>query len=400
MGSVYSVTEINSYIKHMFEEDFALGNISIKGEISNCKYHSSGHIYFTLKEEASVLSCVMFASYRKNLSFNLKEGLKVVAKGSISVYERDGKYQLYAKEITQDGEGELYRRFEALKKELMEMGMFETMYKKPIPKYATRIGIVTASTGAAIRDIINITKRRNPHTLLYLYSAIVQGTEAKASICKGIETLDAMGLDVIIVGRGGGSIEDLWAFNEEDVARAIFVCNTPVITAVGHETDTTIADFVADLRAPTPSAAAELAVFNYNDFQMDLISYMDNLHKYMTNKLTNKKMLLEQFNLRLERKSPQNQLILRKQQLLELKGKLESSMENRIKDARNRLCIYAEKLNGLSPLTRLEGGYSYVSKNGHVVKDISTVSEKDIIDIDVVNGHIKAEIREVSEINR
>lgn len=400
MGSVYSVTEINSYIKHMFEEDFALGNISIKGEISNCKYHSSGHIYFTLKEEASVLSCVMFASYRKNLSFNLKEGLKVVAKGSISVYERDGKYQLYAKEITQDGEGELYRRFEALKKELMEMGMFEAMYKKTIPKYATRIGIVTASTGAAIQDIINITKRRNPHTLLYLYSAIVQGTEAKTSICKGIETLDAMGLDVIIVGRGGGSIEDLWAFNEEDVARAIFVCNTPVITAVGHETDTTIADFVADLRAPTPSAAAELAVFNYNDFQMDLMSYMDNLHKYMTNKLTNKKMLLEQFNLRLESKSPQNQLILRKQQLLELKGKLESSMENCIKDARNRLCIYAEKLNGLSPLTRLEGGYSYVSKNGHVVKDISTVSEKDIIDIDVVNGHIKAEIREVSEINR
>ena len=257
MASVYSVTEVNSYIKHMFEQDFVLNNVYVKGEISNCKYHSSCHIYFTLKDQGGVIACVMFAGNRRGLNFKLEEGLKVTAFGSVNVYERDGKYQLYVREVKMDGQGDLFRRFELLKAELLEMGMFDASYKKPLPKYAMKVGIVTAKTGAAIQDIINVSTRRNPHVQLYLYPAIVQGAEAAPTIVRGIQTLDSLGLDVIIVGRGGGSLEDLWAFNEEIVARAIFNCNTPIISAVGHETDTTIADYVSDMRAPTPSAAAE-----------------------------------------------------------------------------------------------------------------------------------------------
>lgn len=261
-GSIYSVAQVNSYIKNLFVQDFLLNRISVRGEVSNCKYHTSGHIYFTLKDKSGTLSAVMFAGQRKGLTFQLQEGQQVVVNGSIDIYERDGRYQLYAREIRRDGVGDLFERFQKLRDELEEMGMFAAEYKKPIPKYAKTIGIVTASTGAAIHDIINITARRNPYVQLILYPALVQGQDARFSIVNGIRTLDSMGLDVLIVGRGGGSMEDLWAFNEEVVARAIFECETPVISAVGHETDVTIADYVADLRAPTPSAAAELAVFD------------------------------------------------------------------------------------------------------------------------------------------
>ena len=285
MGNIYTVSQVNSYIKSMFAQDFALNKISVKGEISNCKYHPSGHIYFTLKDGGSQIGAVMFSSQRLNLKFRLEEGQQVVVQGTIDVYERDGRYQLYARQITREGTGDLYLRFEQLKQELEEMGMFDGSYKQPIPKYARRVGIVTASTGAAIRDIMNISARRNPYVQLVLYPALVQGTEAKYSIVRGIETLDAMGLDVIIVGRGGGSIEDLWAFNEEMVARAIFNCSTPIISAVGHETDVTIADYVADLRAPTPSAAAELAVFDYSQFEAKCQLYQRTLERTMKNRL-------------------------------------------------------------------------------------------------------------------
>mgnify|MGYP000102094551 CR=1 FL=1 len=261
MKNVYSVGQVNTYIKNMFAQDFMMQRISVKGEVSNCKYHSSGHIYFTLKDTAGTINAIMFAGNRRGLSFQMKEGDKVIVTGSVEVYERDGKYQLYAREITREGIGDLFARYEKLRTELEEMGMFDSCYKRPIPRYARTIGIVTARTGAAIRDIMNIAARRNPYVQLVLYPALVQGEQAKYSIAKGIETLDRMGLDLLIVGRGGGSIEDLWAFNEEIVARAIFNCTTPVISAVGHETDVTIADYVADLRAPTPSAAAELADF-------------------------------------------------------------------------------------------------------------------------------------------
>ncbi len=267
MASIYSVSQVNSYIKNMFVQDFLLNRLQVRGEVSNCKYHTSGHIYFTLKDKSGTLSAVMFAGQRKGLGFHLQEGQQVIVTGSVDVYERDGRYQLYAREIKREGMGDLYERFLKLKEELEDMGMFAAEYKQPIPKYARAVGVVTASTGAAVRDIMNISARRNPYVQLVLYPALVQGEQAKYSIVRGIRTLDRLGLDVIIVGRGGGSIEDLWAFNEEMVARAIFECSTPVISAVGHETDVTIADYAADMRAPTPSAAAELAVFDYQQFE-------------------------------------------------------------------------------------------------------------------------------------
>ena len=258
MQNVYTVRQVNAYIKSMFTQDVVLRSIYMKGEVSNCKYHTSGHIYFSLKDESGTISCVMFASARKGLAFGMKNGQQVLVLGNISVYERDGTYQLYASRILLDGAGLLYEKFEALKAELEEMGMFDPVYKKPIPPFVKKLGVVTAPTGAAVRDIIQISRRRNPGIQIILYPALVQGEGAAESVAKGIAMLDAYGVDVIIAGRGGGSIEDLWAFNEEETARVIFSCNTPVISAVGHETDTTIADYVADLRAPTPSAAAEL----------------------------------------------------------------------------------------------------------------------------------------------
>lgn len=381
----------------MFDEDFALSNISVSGEVSNCKYHSSGHVYFTLKEENSVLACVMFASNAYKLNFKLKEGQKVIVTGNISVYERDGKYQMYAKSISMDGEGDLFKKFELLKKELSDMGMFEKEYKKPIPKYAMKVGIVTASTGAAIQDIINISKRRNPYVSLYLYSAIVQGSEAVESICRGISVLDKMNLDVIIVGRGGGSIEDLWAFNEETVARAIFACNTPIISAVGHETDTTIADYVADLRAPTPSAAAELAVFSYDDFLMDLENISYSLRKGIKVKLDNHKLKLKELDARLRAKSPQNQIELKKQYIKDMENRMHLIMEKKLSDTKSRFFILAEKLNGMSPLTKLQSGYSYVSKNNAVVKSINNLKNGDKLKITVTDGYIDATIDNIEK---
>ena len=265
MRNVYTVKQVNAYIKNMFTQDFMLNRIYIKGEVSNCKYHTSGHLYFSLKDESGTIACVMFAGQRSGLSFRMQEGQQVIVLGSVSVYERDGRYQVYAKEIVLDGAGLLYEKFIKLKKELEEMGMFAPEYKKPIPKYVRTVGVVTAPTGAAVRDIINITRRRNPYVQIFLYPALVQGDGASESVVRGIRALEEAKVDVMIVGRGGGAIEDLWAFNEEKVARAVFECSVPVISAVGHETDTTIIDYVADLRAPTPSAAAELAICNYRE---------------------------------------------------------------------------------------------------------------------------------------
>lgn len=361
MGNIYSVSKINSYIKMMFSQDFALSNIYIKGEVSNCKYHSSGHIYFTLKDETSVISAVMFAGNRGGLTFKLEEGQTVIALGSINVYERDGKYQLYTKEILLDGSGLLYKQFEELKTKLEEMGMFAAEYKKPIPEYALKVGIVTARTGAAIQDIINIAKRRNPYVSLYLYPARVQGEGAAQTVVRGIEVLDKMDMDTIIIGRGGGSIEDLWAFNEESVARAIFNCNTPIISAVGHETDVTIADYVADLRAPTPSAACEMAVFDYFLFIKSLADYKYTMHRLVHNSIIRYREKLNQSKLKLKYLSPANQILQKKQYTSDLQTKLNDIINSKIKDKRHMLSLLSEKLNGLSPLTRLNKGYAYVS---------------------------------------
>ena len=396
MAGVYTVSQINSYIKHLFTEDFALSSITIKGEVSNCRYHPSGHIYFTLKDGGACLAAVMFAGNRSGLSFTLKEGKSVIVSGSINVYERDGKYQLYAKSIEADGDGDLYRKFEELKNRLSEMGMFEAEYKKPIPKYAMKIGIVTAATGAAVQDIINIAARRNPYVKLYLYSAIVQGDGAVPSVISGINCLDNMGLDIIIVGRGGGSIEDLWAFNDENVARAIFASNTPIISAVGHETDTTIADYVADLRAPTPSAAAELAVFDYKKYIEDLESYRYSMEKLLRGKIDFFRSRLENSRLRLENKNPVKRIYDRRQQLDNMYDRLSEKMKIRVGRDRSKLALMAERLNSLSPLVRLNKGFAYVSVNEKILKSVKQVTAGDVIKLNLKDGTVKAKVMEVN----
>ena len=397
MGNIYTVSQVNSYIKSMFAQDFALNKISVKGEISNCKYHPSGHIYFTLKDGGSQIGAVMFSSQRLNLKFRLEEGQQVVVQGTIDVYERDGRYQLYARQITREGTGDLYLRFEQLKQELEEMGMFDGSYKQPIPKYARRVGIVTASTGAAIRDIMNISARRNPYVQLVLYPALVQGTEAKYSIVRGIETLDAMGLDVIIVGRGGGSIEDLWAFNEEMVARAIFNCSTPIISAVGHETDVTIADYVADLRAPTPSAAAELAVFDYSKFEAKCQLYQRTLERTMKNRLERVRYRLNQCRLKLELYHPSRVINEKRQRLADLESRLTRVMSKRLEAYRHRLALDSGRLQALSPLAQLGRGYSFVTgRDGKRLDSVKQAAKGDQLRIELRDGTIVAKAEQIS----
>lgn len=398
MASVYTVGQVNTYIKQMFSQDFMLANICVKGEISNCTYHSSGHIYFTLKDKTGVIAAVMFKGNRGGLKFTLEEGQKVLVTGSINVFERDGKYQLYAREISLEGSGLLYQRFEQLKAELEEMGLFDAMYKKPIPKYALKIGICTAKTGAAIQDIINISKRRNPYVQLYLYSSLVQGAEAAVDIVNGIRHLDSMNLDVIIVGRGGGSIEDLWAFNEEIVVRAIFDCNTPIISAVGHEVDTTIADFVADMRAPTPSAAAELAVFDYNEFLINISHYHQILLSEIKKSIDKNRDKMKYYEARLNVYHPGNQLQSKKQYVDDLYTRLQETFGNILRDRKHSLAIYSEKLNGLSPLNRISKGFAYVTDDmGRPLNTVEQVKENDDISLIVRDGQIKAKIDTITK---
>ncbi len=398
MQNVYSVKQVNAYIKNMFTQDFMLNRIYVKGEVSNCKYHTSGHIYFSLKDESGAIACIMFAGQRSGLGFRMQNGQQVIVLGTVTTYERDGKYQLYAKEIILDGAGLLYERFEQLKKELSEMGMFAKEYKQPIPKFAKRIGIVTAPTGAAIRDIMNISARRNPYVQLILYPALVQGDGAKESIVKGIQALEKQGVDLMIVGRGGGSIEDLWAFNEEVVARAIFNCRTPVISAVGHETDTTIADYVADLRAPTPSAAAELAVFEYQTFANYLEDGRLKLKKSMYQKIQLERMKIERYRLKMGYLHPKTKLQQQRQRYIELEEKLRLEMEKKLTLTKQKMAIYIEHMKGLSPLAKLNQGFSYVtSGEGSVVKSIRDVKKEDLIQIYVTDGIVKAKVEDTIE---
>ena len=400
MGSIYTVSQVNSYIKNMFTQDFALNKISVKGEVSNCKYHPSGHIYFTLKDGGSQIGAVMFASQRKNLGFRMEEGQQVVAEGTVDVYERDGKYQLYARSVTLDGTGDLFRRFEQLRNELEEMGMFDGCYKQPIPRYAKRVGVVTASTGAAIRDIMNISARRNPYVQLILYPALVQGAGAKYSIVKGIQTLDRMNLDVIIVGRGGGSIEDLWAFNEEMVARAIFECGTPVISAVGHETDVTIADYVADMRAPTPSAAAELAVFDYSQFEAQTDLYRRTLNRGMERRLERVRYRLNQDVLRLKMHHPERQLNEKRQRLADLEDRMGRIMERRVTAGRHRLALLAGRLQSLSPLEQISRGYGFITDGGGKrLESVFQVKPGDRITVRVRDGRAVARVEETESLD-
>lgn len=393
MKTVYSVGQVNRYVKNMFIQDYVLRKVYVKGEVSNCKYHTSGHIYFSLKDETGVLSCVMFAGQRRGLAFRMKDGDRVVVGGAVDVYERDGRYQMYAKEITLEGAGALYERFLALKAELEEMGMFAPEYKQPIPRFICRLGVVTAPTGAAVQDIRNISLRRNPYLQIILYPALVQGDGAADSIVKGIRMLDEAGVDTIIVGRGGGSIEDLWAFNEEKVARAIFECRTPIISAVGHEVDFTIADFVADLRAPTPSAAAELAVDDMAQVMYTLSSYQERFQRDMREEIKFQRVRLGQYQMRLKYLSPESRLRDRRQALVDFEDTLRRAMDNKLQQYRHRLGIYLERYQGLSPLAKLNQGYSFVADtDGRGITSVSQVKPGDRVEISVTDGVIQAEV--------
>lgn len=396
--NVYTVKQVNSYIKNMFTQDFMLNRIYVKGEVSNCKYHTSGHIYFSLKDESGTIACVMFAGQRGGLSFHMREGQQIIVLGSVNVYERTGSYQLYAQEIRLDGEGTLYEKYQMLKQELEEMGMFAPEYKKAIPRYAKRIGVVTAPTGAAVRDIMNISARRNPYVQLLLYPAQVQGEGAKESIVRGIRMLETKNVDVIIVGRGGGSIEDLWAFNDECVARAIFDCQIPVISAVGHETDVTIADYVADLRAPTPSAAAELAVWDYRQLQGYLDECRLRMNRSMTGTIRINRLRLKELDVRLSYLHPRHKLQDQQQRLIELEEELRTLMRDRVKEARHRLAIQIEKVNGLSPVRKLNQGFAYVEEaDGGVVKSIRQVEKGDELTVYVTDGLIRTSVKAVQK---
>lgn len=394
--NIYSVGQINNYIKNMFSQDFMLRNISVKGEISNCKYHTSGHIYFTIKDAAGTISAIMFAGNRRGLGFTMKEGDKVIVTGSVEVYEKTGSYQLYARQIELDGAGNLYLQFEKLKNELEEMGYFAKEYKIPIPKYARRIGIVTAPTGAAIQDIRNISKRRNPYVELILYPALVQGDGAAQSIVNGIHALEQIGVDIIIVGRGGGSIEDLWAFNEKIVADAIFNCRIPTISAVGHETDWTIADFVADMRAPTPSAAAELAVFDYRQVQDKLYEYNRRMQNSLYNKLELSRQKLNSYKLKLDYLSPEHRLNENRRRLMEYEEKLKLRIDMIIKGKKHMLELYAGRLEACSPVKKLGQGYAYVEDyKGKSLRSVEGVEKNQDITIYLLDGKIKTVVSEV-----
>lgn len=381
----------------MFAEDFMLRNICIKGEVSNCKYHSSGHIYFTLKDASGTISAIMFSGYRRGLKFQMKEGDKVMVTGSVEIFESAGKYQIYAREIELDGAGNLYLQFEALKRELEEMGMFAPEYKKPIPKYVKTVGVVTAPTGAAIQDIRNIASRRNPYVQLILYPALVQGDGAKESIVRGIQALEQLGVDVIIVGRGGGTIEDLWAFNEECVARAIFECNIPIISAVGHEVDWTIADFVSDLRAPTPSAAAELAVFDYVTTKQKLRERKLRLERSMGRSIYMARQRLEHEKTKLRFLSPQNRLNENRRRLLDFEEKITDKMTKIWTRKKHELMLLANTLDGLSPIKKISSGYAYVEAEGKSVRSVNHVQIQDEITVHVTDGKMKAVVTEVSK---
>lgn len=398
MAGVYTVKQVNSYIKNMFKQDFLLNSVSVKGEISNCKYHTSGHIYFTLKDADAALSVIMFASQAARLSFKLKDGMSVVVSGRVDVFDAAGKYQLYANTVQQEGIGELYQKYEQLKQYYEDMGYFAKEYKRPLPAFTRKLGVVTSKTGAAVQDIMNISRRRNPYIQIVLYPAYVQGEHAKQSVVNGIAKLDKLGLDCIIVGRGGGSIEDLWAFNEPEVVEAVFNASTPIISAVGHETDFTLTDFVADMRAPTPSAAAELAVTEVAAVENKIYEYERRLKQQMMYSLTAKRDYLEKLKLQMEYLNPVNQIYDKRQRLMNIEDKLNMLIKRCVADNRNRLRLYASRLEGLSPLKKLDMGYGYIedSQNDRIVS-VSQVSPEDEITVYLKDGSIRSKVIEVGE---
>ena len=408
-----TVGALTRYIKYKIDNDVNLREVYIKGEISNFKHHTRGHFYFTIKDEESRISAIMFAASTKNINFEPVDGMKVLVKGRISVFEQTGNYQIYVTDMMEDGVGNLFALYEKLKKQLQEEGLFDTKYKKPIPKIPSRIGVVTAPTGAAIKDIVSTINRRFPLCEVILFPSLVQGKEAKDDIVKNIKLADTYNLDVLIVGRGGGSIEDLWAFNEEIVARAIFDCNTPIISAVGHEIDFTIADFVADIRAATPTGAAELAVPDKNDLKR-LINQMEvRISKNIINKINYNKSYLTKVMDSYILKSPMSIYEIKEEKLSNYIEKAKSIILNQISSSRlkfdnltksyifktpnkifeNKTNTYnhlIEKLDVLNPLNTLKRGYSITKLNGSILTDVNKIKKGDNININLQNGEFDA----------
>ena len=422
MNKVYTVSDVNKYLKDLLFRDIFLNSLKIKGEISNLKKDTRGHLYFTLKDRDSQISAIMFRSavVSSGLRSVPANGDTVIVSGYLSIYEKSGRYQIYVSEMRKEGKGDLYEKFQELKKKLEESGMFDERYKIPVKKYNMRIGIVTAETGAVIQDIANIAKRRNPYVSLFLYPSKVQGEGAAENIVRGIEFFNRFPVDVIIIGRGGGSLEDLWAFNEEIVARAVFNSAVPVISAVGHETDFTISDMAADLRAPTPSAACELAVFDINEYYDLLSSYRNRISVPLYNKMNIIRRIIGSEGRHLKLLSPQKQLNDRrlliadtekalilnmenrirelKEKSSSLKDGLEKNMTDKMRDTENRIEILIEKLKGLSPLDRLKQGFSYTEDaNGGNIASIEDVLPGDRIRITVTDGRINALVNEVEK---
>lgn len=414
----FSVSFITKYIKSLIEGDLRLKKVEVEGEISNVTYQNSGHIYFSIKDEDAILSCVMFKWDTPSLNFRLKTGDRIIALGSISLYEPQGKYQLIAKRIKLSGEGDLFKKFLELKEELKERGMFDEQYKRPIPKYIKTLGVVTSPTGAAVRDIIKTAKKRNPFVSIILYPALVQGEGSALSIAEGIRALDNYGVDVMIVGRGGGSIEDLWAFNEEPVINAIFASATPVISAVGHETDTTISDYVADLRAVTPTAGAQAAVFDYWELKEELETLSDRLNYDIESVFSNKKQKALAYSRHLNALAPIKLISIKKLRLIEIKKrmdlvvnnrlissknyiketnkKLDFSINNKLNYSKEHLKRTAAGLSALSPAARLAQGYSYVTdSSGKNIYKKDDVNLGDEINIRVTDGEILSKVMEV-----
>lgn len=397
MRTVYSVLQINKYILNMFKNDYMLNDVCVQGEISNCKYHSTG-IYFSLKDEESVISCVMFKRAQAGLKVRLSDGMKVIVSGSIESFVRDGKYQIYVKSVEEKGLGDLTRQYEELRRKLQKEGLFDPELKRPLPEYPAKIGIVTAPTGAAVRDIISISRRRNPYIQLILFPSLVQGENAKENIVKGIQTLEKYGVDLIIVGRGGGSIEDLWAFNEEIVAQAIFNCDVPVISAVGHETDYTIADEVADRRAPTPSAAAEIAVPLYSDIENKFAGYYEKLNRLMERRINDEYQRINLYSSKLENKSPVNRIKEYKQEVSLLDNRLKQAIDSVLTRDKHRLDMYIAKLNAASPLNRLSSGMAFVSDTeGKRIDSVEGTKVGDDVKLTFKDGSAKAKIVEVTK---
>ena len=395
----YTVTELNTYIKELIQRDGELAVVFVQGEVTNLKDYksTSGHMYFSIKDDRSQLPCVMFRGDRaKGLDFELQNGMEIIIGGTMDMYERDGKIQLYAKKIKSVGDGAIAERYEKLKAELEEKGYFDESIKKPIPRYVKTVGIVTAKTGAVIHDIQTTAARRNPYVQLVLYPSAVQGEGAAEEIAKGIKRLDKEGVDVIIIGRGGGSMEDLWAFNEKVVADAIYECDTPIVSAVGHETDFSISDFVADLRAATPTAAAELTVYDVREVFDRLDSYEVSLQRAMETIIRDERMRVARAAERLSAHSPVHKLEVSKEKLEKLSHQLKTSMLRIFDNKKNDFINIATRLDAVSPIKRLKSGYAFVSDSeGGAVTEAAAVNEGDSLTLTMSDGSLITNVTKV-----